>query len=623
MNVLDLARANGHTATSTVDPLISSLLNSIRAAAGTTGTITDRVDRNTQQYVHLAPSVRNEYAPTSRVDVNLGQNHRVTGTYLWQRIVTKPDFLNSGEPAFPGFPNFTVQSSYRKTGSATLRSTLSSSLVNEFKTGFQSSPVDFYSELSQDTFANQNGYAISMGFGLTNPTQGNAPSLRDTPSINVEDSLTWLRGKHSLSFGGSFTRITNQSESWNIAPGITIGFDENNDPAAGIFTGANFPGASTANLSSARALYALLTGRVTGVTATSRLNIESGAYEYLGALEQRALQHEFGSYVQDQWRLSPALTLNLGLRWEVALPYKPTSPTYSTATLADLCGVSGIGSGPEGRQCNLFKPGNLAGAGLVPQYTLMDPNVPSFEPNYNNFAPNIGVAWRPNVESGWRRLILGDPDQATIRAGYSQSFNRERMDRFTGIFGNNPGGTTTANRNVTNGNLVYPGQSWPVRLSETSRLGPPATCPDTAITAACVPRAPIYPIRANVSNSLNIFDPNLTLPFTRSWTIGLQRAITRDSAIEVLYLGNRNQNAWTTENWNERNMVENGFIDEFQRARANLTANQAAGRGNTFAYFGPGTGTAPLPIYLGYLTGSSAATDPARYSSLFASTTWT
>ncbi len=138
-----------------------------------------------------------------------------------------------------------------------------------------------------------------------------------------------------------------------------------------------------------------------------------------------------------------------------------------------------------------------------------------------------------------------------------------------------------------------------------------------------MPRTAVYPIRANVSNTLAIFDPDITLPFTRSWSIGFQRSLTRESAIEVLYLGNRNMNAWTTENWNERNLIENRFIDEFRLAQANLRANQAASRGNTFAYFGPGSGTSPLPIYLAYLTGQSAATDPSRYSTAFASTTWT
>jgi len=621
VNVLTLARNNGQAATSSVDPLIANLLTSIRTAAGTTGTITPRTDLNTDQYVFLPDSTRNEYAPTTRLDWNVSKNHRLLATYLWQRIKSEPDFLNSGEAAFPGFPNFTTQSSYRTTGSLGLRSTLSSTMVNDLKGGFQWTPVDFYSDLSADSFANQGGRAVTLGFGLTSATIGNAPNLVNTPSVNIDDTLTWLRGKHSLSFGGSFTRINNSSEAWNVVPTAVLGFDQTNDPAAGIFSTANFPGASTANLTSARALYALLTGRVSAVNATSRLNA-NGQYEYIGRLEQGLQQTEFGAFAQDQWRVTPGLTLNVGLRWKVAQPFVPTTDTYSTATLSDLCGVSGVGSGPEGRECNLFQPGNLSGNPL-PQYTLFDSNSKIYDTEWGRIAPNVGLAWRPMAQGGIPRVILGDPDQGTIRGGYSRSFNTERVDRFTGIYGNNPGGTVSANRNVANGNLVLAGESWPLLLAQNSRLGPPATC-GSAVTAACVPAGVTYPISGTVANGLSIFDPNITLPSTDSWSVGFQRALTSDSAVEIVYLGNRNNHAWGAENWNERNLVENNFLTEFSNAQRNLRANIAANRGASFAYFGPNTGTAPLPTYLAYLAGSNAASDPSKYSAaVFASTTWT
>ena len=64
------------------------------------------------------------------------------------------------------------------------------------------------------------------------------------------------------------------------------------------------------------------------------------------------------------------------------------------------------------------------------------------------------------------------------------------------------------------------------------------------------------------------------------------------------------------------NVIENGFLNEFRQAQANLLANQGAGRGNTFAYFGTGSGTQPLPILLGYFSGIPAASagDPALYT---------
>ncbi|MCV4607756.1 hypothetical protein OFB74_33150, partial [Escherichia coli] len=69
-------------------------------------------------------------------------------------------------------------------------------------------------------------------------------------------------------------------------------------------------------------------------------------------------------------------------------------------------------------------------------------------------------------------------------------------------------------------------------------------------------------------------------------------------------------------NINEFNTIENGFADEFLRAQANLYANIAAGRGASFAYFGPGTGTSPLPIMLAYFNtpANYDPNNPARYT---------
>ena len=61
-------------------------------------------------------------------------------------------------------------------------------------------------------------------------------------------------------------------------------------------------------------------------------------------------------------------------------------------------------------------------------------------------------------------------------------------------------------------------------------------------------------------------------------------------ALEVRYVGTRGVNQWSTLNYNERNVIENGFLDEFKLAMANLQANNAAGgsRTGSFAYFGAG-----------------------------------
>jgi hypothetical protein len=601
VNLLALAAANSQTAT--IDPTIASVLNMIKASTATTGRLNETTSRNTQSFVFQAEGKGNQYAPTGRLDVNITDKHRLSGTYYWQRFKNSPDLLNNVDPAFPGFANLGSQNSYRTTGSIGLRSTLSQNMVNEFKGGWQWSPNDFFSNVTKDMFDEIGGYGITFAIG-TSPFVVRTPQPRNTTTWSVSNDLNWLKGAHSLQFGGSFSGVHNRTNAYDVVPGISLGFNTTFDPAAAMFNATNFPGASAGNLNDARALYAQLTGRVSAVTGTARLDAATGKYVYLGDLTQKAKQFSFALYASDSWRVSPTLTINAGLRWDVQLPFAPVTNTFSTIALEDLCGISGIGSGPDGRACNLFQPGVVSGK-AQPQYYPFTAGTKAYNINYANIGYNVGLAWRPNVQDGILRTILGSPEQATIRAGYSMTYNQERFDRFTANAGANPGGTTAATRNATTGYcLVCTGESWPLLFSQKNRLGAPA-----------FPEAPVYPISATTANSLNMFQADLKQPRVHSWSAGIQRSLGEDMAVEVRYVGNKNMYAWAEENWNERTLFENGFMDEFKKAQANLKANIAAGRGNTFAYTGA-PGTSPLPITQAYYNGITAAnsTNPATYT---------
>ena len=151
----------------------------------------------------------------------------------------------------------------------------------------------------------------------------------------------------------------------------------------------------------------------------------------------------------------------------------------------------------------------------------------------------------------------------------------------------------------------------------------------------CTPRPfnpdPTYPIAvgANRADNLNAFTPDIEIARVQTWTVGFARSISKDMAVEIRYVGNRGDNEWSSINYNcgttngnnctgirGENLVANGFMDEFKLAMANLQANNASGvanRAGSFAYFGGGTGTSPLPIYLAYLNGRTDAGNPAAY----------
>jgi hypothetical protein len=608
VNVLALAAANGHV--SAVDPTVLSILNRIKDVTSSQGSLnTVAASTNFNQWVYQAEAKGNQYAPTASIDYNITDSHRLKVSYYWQRFTSTTDLLNSVESRFPGFANYGTQNSYRTTGSVSLRSTLSQNIVNQFTGGWQWSPNDFFANITPSMFEDQGGYALGFtaidGSTMTSATSRTNSAPRNTTTWSVSNELSWLKGAHSLVFGGSFSGVHNRTNSYDAVPTVNLGFDTNNDPAESMFNTTNFPGASAANLTSARNLYALLTGRVTSINGTARLDAATGKYVYLGDLTQKARQYSFAFYASDSWRVTPTLTLNGGLRWDVQLPFTPVTDTFSTIKLEDLCGISGIGSGPDGRACNLFQPGVVSGK-AQPELYPFTAGQKAYNINYANVGFNVGFAWRPNVQDGILRTILGSPEQATIRGGYSLTFNQERFDRFTANAGANPGGTTTANRNAGSGYcLVCPGESWPLLFSEKNRLGAPA-----------FPESPVYPIASTTANSLNMFQADLRQPRVHSYSAGIQRSLGDDMAVEVRYVGNKNLYAWAEENWNERVIFENGFYDEWVKAQANLRANQAAGRGNTFAYTGA-PGTSPLPIHQAYLSGVNAAgaNNPATYTS--------
>lgn len=607
VNLYQLASANSQTATP--DPVIGKLLQDIRSTTSQGG-LTALTDPNLELFSFQNRGGQSRFFPTVRFDFNLTSKHKLENVWNYQKFDGVVDFLNGTDPAFPSFPNQGFQGSNRFSNSTALRSTLTNTIVNEARVGLTGGTVLFFPNVNRGQFtgslANQGGFNIGIGAaGITSATVSTTPSRRNAPVWQFTDNLSWTRGSHTFNFGGSFTQINFWSWSQAQVPGITLGLDAN-DPAIGMFTAANFPGAAAADITRAQALYAVLTGRVTAISASAVLNEKSKQYTYLGENVQRGRQREFGFFGSDTWRVNSSLTLNYGVRWEVQRPFTPLNDLYAQTPWDQLFGVSGVG--------NLFKPGTLTGTPT--SFTSLGVGQSTFNTDFNNFAPSFGFAWSPNVKNSFLRKLTGETGKTVFRGGYSVAYNREGLNVFTSIYGSNPGITIDASRNLTLNNLVPTpvGANLPLLFRDQSRLGPPA-----------FQSAPTFPNQFLVTNSANALNPNLRLGYVQSWSFGVQREINRDTVIEARYVGNRAVKQWQQYNLNEVNLIENGFLNEFKLAQANLFANIAAGRGNHFRYAGPNTGTAPLPIMLAFMTGqaASAAGTATNYAnSLFANATF-
>jgi hypothetical protein len=611
VNLFDLAAAKGFQ--STWDPTVKKILADMRASTSQ-GSLRAGNDPLLQTLTFTLPTKTKWRYMTGRLDFNLTNKHRLEATWNHNKLFClQYDTTNSYEPNFPNSPNYGVQGSQRYNGSLSLRSTLTARLVNEVRSGMSGGPSLFNPNVNPGMYSssvyNMDGYTVDIGnAGVTNPWVTVDGSRRNATSKVLEDTLTWSKGSHSLSFGAAFS----QFGVWLMGirtlqtPSVTLGLDNTYDPARVMFDSNNGPknflGASSSQLGDARDMYGVLVGSVTSLGGSAYLSDKDNKYAYKGDSVNRGHYQEYGLFLSDAWRVRPGLTLNYGVRWELQRPFVPGNDVYSTATIEDIWGVSGVG--------NMFKPGTLTGK--EPVFIQYTKGTKAYNQRWKDFAPSFGFAWSPGA-GGFLGRMLGESGKTVIRGGYSIAYSRMGMNTYIGIYSGNPGGSLTATRNVGRGNLVsgVGTDQWPMLFRERSRLTP-----------GTFPVDPVYPITSAIyaeTAGMTVFDPNIKTPYAQSWSFGIQRELSKSMALEIRYVGTKGLQGWTTYNFNsaENNMLENGVMDEFYLAMQNLQANVANGKASSgFKYLGPGTGTYPLPISLAWFNGlpKSDATNPAKYT---------
>jgi hypothetical protein len=608
VNVLTLPGAAGFG--NTLDPTVAQVLDAIRTGTQATqqngeavnGRLSQTADPNVLLYRWQSPVDDVEHQPVFRVDTNLTARHRLGFSYTFESVTRDADVVGGRDLAFPGLANAGTYESRRPLFGASLRSSVTDNVINDFTIGARWDTVEFGTPATAgpESFTGAGGYALALGLGLSDPDGTNALIGRTSSAWTLENTVSWQRGRHGLSIGGSALFNHSAVTERQVVPGITFGVDAA-DPALALFTAANFPGASPEQREAAASLFGLLTGRVTGIGSYATLNRGTNAYELLGERYLAGRQNELAVYAQDQFRVSSRVTLTAGVRWTLQKPFRSASGTMAAPRYADVCGISGV----TGDVCRFYQTGSTEGD--VPMFHPFGTDARLWDLDWNNFAPMAGFAWRPSAEDGFWRNVFGDPEAATIRLGYSEAFGRDGMGLYLDQLGLNAGSRLNVGRSAAYGNLIPAGQTYPLLLRETNRLGPV----DFPATGA-------FPIEARPGalDDIGSFVPNISTSHASTITASLLRPVSPDMTVEIRWVNTRARSVWGIEDYNEIDIFQSRFFDEFRLAMVNLERNVAAGRGATFAYFGPGTGTSPLPTYLGYLTGqtSGAAGDPARYT---------
>jgi len=390
---------------------------------------------------------------------------------------------------------------------------------------------------------------------MTNPYNGNYTNYapRSTPVYQANDNITYIHKNHLFNFGGNFTQVNawqaaaNSSLLNTVALGQATG-DPDNTGATSLFTTTTLPGASSTQLSDAANLYAILVGRVSSITSSAVLNENTKIYGPNYSVDRDHMR-EFALFASDTWRATGNLTLNLGLRWDRQGPIQNLDGLYTRPGYAGLWGVSGVG--------HLFQPGVLDGS--VPVFALAG-NSSGFDPGFGHLNPSFGFAYRIANKDGFLHKLTGD--DAVIRGGFNVSTLRQGIGFLDGVWSGNQGRTLATSTSpsttpsvFTAGNVLF---SDPVL---------PALAP-TSIDPS-FPN-PSFPLAVQSGQNVEDYNPSIKPEYVESWTFGLQRPIGKNTVIEVRYVGNHGVDLWSAVNLNEVNILENGFLTQFQAAQNNL-----------------------------------------------------
>ncbi len=558
VNLYQLAGANGFP--SSPDPLIAKSLGTIadltNNAPGLKSRIGTNTDYNRNNLDFQSKGGNYRRFGTTRWDYTINDKHHAEFIWNYQTNVRRPDGVNIGtaSPIYPGTGNVLNGSEFGNQGGiafsavTALRSTLTPKLVSEFRYGLTGGTVIFNNGINPSDFDQWRGYAPTFGF-TNNPYRTTGQTRRNTPLKQGNANFTYSMTSHLLNFGMSFTQVNSWTTSVNgtqIVPGVSFAVATGDPIITGttnIFTAANFPGASATDMqTNAPALYALLTGRVSQISRSVVLDEQSKQYGPFQPIV-RNHQREIGMYVQDAWHVRQGLTFNYGVRLARQNPPINLNSVYTRPGYEGLFGVSGVN--------NLFKPGVLTGS--APVFNAIKEGESGFKTR-NNWNPSIGIAWQVPKHGGVLGWIEGEG--AVLRLGYAINTIREDAGTFS-VWGNNQGRTLTLNVDPTNFPSVF---GAPGSVLFRNPVLPARPAPTTAT----------FPLPVAAANSVSDFDPNIKTGYVQSWDLGFQRQLTRDTVMELRYVGNHGTDLWRSINLNEINIFENGFVNEFKVAQQNL-----------------------------------------------------
>ena len=456
---------------------------------------------NLASYTFASPAPQSLNTMIAKLDYNLHDKHRIFVRANLQQDRT------TGPLQFPGQGAEYVLSDDSKGIAAGDVWTLSNSVVNNLRYG-----------LVRQAFANRgstNGNYVTFEDIATLSPTGFTSSIVSVPTHNIVDDLTWVKGKHTLQFGGNYRLILNNRSSdatLYSSAGVTyqlLGIGAIAGTGTSLDPGAfNLPAVSSNYAAAYNAAVADITGLITSATQYYNNQYANGQLSPLPAgqwVSHQYVTNELEYYAQDRWSIKPNLTLTLGLRHTLLqVPYErngqQVAPTINLGQWFNTRAMQAAGGNVVQPDFGFTQAGRANGkAGFWDMGKL-------------DLSPRFAVAYAPDQKT-------------SIRAGfgiYFDHFGQGIVDSFDqqGEFG-----LVTADRAPV-GALV----------DTAPRFSSPTTVPSSIIPAINVTGAtPVIP-----GNDLALawgIDQNLKSPYSYVFNLSVQRQVARGLTTEANYTG--------------------------------------------------------------------------------------
>ena len=456
----------------------------LTAASTCTGNLLQNAPSDTTNYLSTFPNnnVSNNYL--AKIDYAINDKNRINGMLLTGH------YHALGEDHAATNVNWgdnVIQTTWTVSGDWVYTPT--SRIVNEARFGYDRT-VFLFDPADAKVLPNGVQYPINTGAAIGGfPTitvggfdsqagqllgsQGGRPlDSAPNPYWDLQDSVSYLLGKHALKFGGEFAHIEGDSDA--------------HDQRGHIFF---FGGATPQITGGSTSLEDFFAGNPTfGALLTGNPNV-------------RILWTSTAGFVQDDWRITPKLTINAGLRYSYVSPMHEVNNQIGSF----LPGVGLVQQGQSGVGSTLWKP------------------------NYDDFSPRLGFAWDVTGKG-----------TTVVRGGASRIYSTFAIADFVA----NPG-----SQNV-------PGGASLATVPTGACTAPVTPCPSTyggnlAVISAQIPGSTlganwngvVFPqgltyCTATAQCNIAAVDPNLRNPYVINYNLGVQHAFANDFSLEVGYVGN-------------------------------------------------------------------------------------